>query len=853
VFRDFFFEKLEAIYSEKYNAVMDIAKAKLPYFDKFYIHQKDVIAEAYYKQFNFLAMDMGTGKAQPLYSKILTPDGYITMGEIKVGDMVINSEGTSSIVEGIYRQGEISVFRVHFSDGFYADCSEDHLWICKPINLSSHLKWRVKSLRELMPDLKMKTKERDLNKWLIPKVKPVVFSENTSEKLPIDPYLLGVLLGDGCLVKSISISTNDDDEIIPFVRELLPEGMVIKKQKGDNYSWNITNKEPKSGGENPLINIIRDLGLFNLRSHEKSIPRKYLFASIQDRISLLQGLLDTDGHITQKNSRISMSTVSPFLLRDIIFLVQSLGGIATVTNDLRVDRRDCYQININLPNNITPFRLKRRLERFHPKKRLLARKIVRVEYLGKHYCQCIKVNSKDSSYVTDNFIVTHNTITSATLSRIHSFPRTVIICPAAVKFNWFRDLTKKFGFNELLFTILDAARRRTIIALNERFVIINYDIVTKFESHLTSMKVDHFILDEAHNLKGINTNRVKNVLRVLSQFKDAKVTFLSGTPIKNRVDDVFSYLKLSGHELGSNHKKFLSEFTISANGRGGERVTGGRNLKDLNLKLSNFMIRKTKEDCLDLPDKVFLSYRFELEDYREEYDKIIKALSEMKEISSLTGNLHSLNIITSKAKIPGIIEIAEQIIAEGRKVVIFGSYKEPLAVLEKHFGHRCVKIDGSVDSYNRDVLVQRFIEDEECTVFLGNMIAAGVGINLVNSSDVLFMNFPFTPSELYQSIDRVHRIGQDKSVNVHLTFCDASIDDYIYEIIIDKEKDINAVIDQGKETMAKENFTEILMRKLLGREVPEHILEDEAKAEEHRDVIISSITKADDSDLPVFL
>jgi len=445
------------------------------------------------------------------------------------------------------------------------------------------------------------------------------------------------------------------------------------------------------------------------------------------------------------------------------------------------------------------------------------------------------------------------TITAASLSRIHSFPRTVIICPAAVKFNWFRDLTKKFGFNELLFTILDAARRRTIIALNERFVIINYDIVTKFESHLTSMKVDHFILDEAHNLKSHLTGRTKNVLRVISQFKDAKVTFLSGTPIKNRVDDVFSYLKLSGHELGSNHKKFLSEFTISANGRGGERVTGGRNLKDLNLKLSNFMIRKTKEECLDLPDKVFLSYRFELEDYREEYDKIIKALSEMKEISSLTGNLHSLNIITSKAKIPGIIEIAEQIIAEGRKVVIFGSYKEPLAVLEKHFGHRCVKIDGSVDSYNRDVLVQRFIEDEECTVFLGNMIAAGVGINLVNSSDVLFMNFPFTPSELYQSIDRVHRIGQDKSVNVHLTFCDASIDDYIYEIIIDKEKDINAVIDQGKETMAKENFTEILMRKLLGREVPEHILEDEAKAEEHRDVIISSITKADDSDLPVFL
>lgn len=411
------------------------------------------------------------------------------------------------------------------------------------------------------------------------------------------------------------------------------------------------------------------------------------------------------------------------------------------------------------------------------------------------------------------------TLTSASLSRVHQISRTVIFCPAAVKWNWFRDLTQKFGFNELYFTILDATKRRNVKALQERFVIVNYDIAGKMIKEITNGYIGHFIFDEAHLLKNHNSLRYKNVKKIVDMYPDAYITFLSGTPVKNRVNDVFGYLKMIGHELGQSYKKFTDEYTIKVNARGGEKVTGGKNLQDLFIKLSNFMIRKTKEECLDLPDKIFLNYRYEMDDYREEYNKIIEELSQIKELSSLTGNLHSLNIITAKAKIKGIIEIAEEIIESGNKVVIFSSYKEPLRMLEDYFKERCVKIDGSVDSWTRDQHVQKFIEDDNCHVFLGNMIAAGVGINLVNASDVIFVNFPFTPSELYQAIDRCHRIGQSKSVNVHYTFCDESIDEYIYDIIIDKEHDINALIDQGKEVNLRENFTEVLMKKLLNRNV----------------------------------
>lgn len=411
------------------------------------------------------------------------------------------------------------------------------------------------------------------------------------------------------------------------------------------------------------------------------------------------------------------------------------------------------------------------------------------------------------------------TLTAASVSRIHQVERTVILCPAAVKWNWFRDLTSKFGFNELFFTILDTSKRRSIRGIRERFVIVNYDITGKFRDEITKEPIGHFILDEAHGLKNHNSLRYKNVYALVEKNPNARITFLSGTPVKNRVDDVFAYLKLIGHELAKSQKKFKDEYTIRAAGRGGERVTGGKNLQDLYIKMSNFMIRKRKDECLDLPEKVFLSYKYEMDDYRDEYDKIIQELSQIKELTSLTGNLHSLNIITSKAKLSGIKELLDEMASSDRKVVVFGSYKEPLNELEVYFGESCVKVDGSVPAYERDQRVQRFWNDDGCKIFLGNMVAAGVGINLTNASDVLFLNFPLTPAELYQAIDRCHRIGQGKSVNIHYTFCENSIDEYIYDIIVDKELDINALIDKGKEVMFRENFTEILIKKLLNREV----------------------------------
>lgn len=404
------------------------------------------------------------------------------------------------------------------------------------------------------------------------------------------------------------------------------------------------------------------------------------------------------------------------------------------------------------------------------------------------------------------------TLASISLSLMHNARRTLVICPATAKYNaWYRGL-KKFGFNELLFTILDRTKKHSIKAFNERYVLVHYDMLPKMLPELLKEPFDHIIIDEAHKLKSIASQRFKNVNKIIKKNPKARTTLLSGTPIKNRVDDVYAYLKLIGHELGHNKNAFLEKYTV----RQKYRVMGGKNLADLYVKLSNYMFRKRREDCLDIPKNNFLSYKFELDDYKTEYDKIIAEMAERKETGAMDGNIHSLNRVCSMAKIPGIIELANDILEQGKKVVIFGGYIDPLDKLEQHFGKKCVKIDGSVKPFERDRLIEKFTNNPKCSVFLGNSQAAGEAINLAAASDIIVQSLPFTPGELRQLIDRCIEIGKKEDTNIHLTFCQDSVDEYIYEILVDKASDINEAIDRGAgEVTYRSDMKELLMKKLL--------------------------------------
>lgn len=419
------------------------------------------------------------------------------------------------------------------------------------------------------------------------------------------------------------------------------------------------------------------------------------------------------------------------------------------------------------------------------------------------------------------------TITSASISKIFQVPRTIIVCPAIVKWNWFRDMTDEWGYNKLYWSILDAKKSRTMIAFSERFCVVNYDILEKNFNHLVSMDCGHIIIDECQGIKNHSSLRAKNVRKLLNAFPKARVTLLSGTPVTNRVNDMFSYLQVAGHPLGKSYRNFISKYTISGT-RG--KVSGSQNIDDLKCSIANFMIRKRTIDCVGLPPLIINNYVFPMEEHRDDYIKVLGDLAQQteeydaesnevernKKRIAVKANLHTLNRLVATSKVKSIATLAESLIEMDKKVVIFSSYTNPLIELEKIFKDRCVRIDGSVDALDRDKYIQQFKNDPKKVVFLGNVKAAGVGINLVNANDVIFTNFPFTPDDLEQPYKRLHRIGQKSSVNVYYTICEDTIDEHIYNIIVSKTRDINNLIDNNADGVV--NYEEIenkLFRELM--------------------------------------
>lgn len=351
-------------------------------------------------------------KAQPLDEPVLTPDGFVDMGSLKVGDNVIGSNGNPTNIINIFPQGELDCYEITFSDRTHTFCSREHLW-----TTFSNENWRykepkVRTLEQLMS-------YRAEYGWQIPLTDPVEFEE---KEYFLHPYVIGVLLGDGCLKNNSPGISCADHQIIEEVAELLPLEVEIKQDSLYNYTWSIVSRKEDQGGilvrtrNNTVKSELRKLGLDLKGSYDKFIPKQYLFGSVEQRIALLQGLLDTDGNVYE--GRATFKTTSTDLVEGIEFLVRSLGGITrtnwnggtNVAAYLPLTYRP-YRMHISLPKSIAPFRLKRKLLAYEPAQRMV-KAITEIKHVGKKPMQCIQVEATDGLYLTRDFIVTHNTASS---------------------------------------------------------------------------------------------------------------------------------------------------------------------------------------------------------------------------------------------------------------------------------------------------------------------------------------------------------------------------------------------------------------------------------------------------------
>lgn len=359
------------------------------------------------------------GAPQPLDAKIMTPTGWSTMGAMGVGDRVIGSDGKPHDVVAVYPQGEKDIYRVTFSSGTSTECTSDHLWTVASAYDRKLGNTRTMTLAQIVDG--GVTYQSGPAKWSVPLVAPIEFDD--AGELPIAPYLLGSLLGDGCLRAnakgsggvSLSAHADDVDEQAAFLSPLLPEGVRISRR--DSGNWSTLSFARVNGGPktNALTAAIKDLGLFDCIGHEKFVPERYMRASVTERVALLQGLLDTDGSIEKRQrNEVRFTNTSEALAVQVAELANGLGGLATVhaTRAAAGNARPQWTARISrLPQWIVPVRLARKASMYRPTLRGGAyRYIQKVELVGRKQAQCIAVESDDHLYVTDDFILTHNTV-----------------------------------------------------------------------------------------------------------------------------------------------------------------------------------------------------------------------------------------------------------------------------------------------------------------------------------------------------------------------------------------------------------------------------------------------------------
>lgn len=352
-----------------------------------------------------LVGDSSSGKAQPLHSKVLTPAGWKRMGDLVVGDRVVDPDGGEAVVTGVFPQGLKETARVYFSDGSRTETCYDHLWLVENTNDVTRETSRVLTTKQMEESLK--TKER----LYVPTCSQVAFDPPT-DTLPVPGYLLGLLLGNGHFGREVRFSSGDS-ELVFAVERLLPGGMRVVPTKGVDYAL----AGPGRGKPNPLLNAVRSLGLGETRAATKFVPKRYLRAPVQTRLEVLQGLLDTDATVS-KNGNIEYTTSSPRLAKGVRELVRSLGGNVTwsvkaapvyVYKGQRCTGQPSYRLRIRHPKPSTLFKLERKKDRVRDDQKGGKRRLVRVESLGVQECRCIAVSSKRHLYVTDGYLVTHNT------------------------------------------------------------------------------------------------------------------------------------------------------------------------------------------------------------------------------------------------------------------------------------------------------------------------------------------------------------------------------------------------------------------------------------------------------------
>ena len=367
-----------------------------------------------------MAAGIQSGKGLPIDETVLTPLGYQRVDSIKIGDILFDRNGGKTNVTGVFHQGVRPCFQINFTDRAFLITDDAHLNVILPRGDRDE---KVLTTREIF-DKKhwWNSPRRGANKPRVPAIHHPIKMD--AREFLITPYVLGVLLGDGGLTRSAMFSTADL-EILDLVSKDLPQDLCIKR-KGGKYDYFITHKKRTTDENgysfNCFVQELRRLDLLGKKSSGKFVPFEYKFSSYEQRLAILQGLLDTDGTI-ETHKTIEFYSISKTMAEDVVWLVESLCGKAWISGKFptylyKGEKRHgqkCYRVTIIL-RRYNPFRLKRKAEKYFVHENTEDKVIASIVEVEPKETICFTVDSPTETYIARGQVVTHNTLLGSTWS-----------------------------------------------------------------------------------------------------------------------------------------------------------------------------------------------------------------------------------------------------------------------------------------------------------------------------------------------------------------------------------------------------------------------------------------------------
>ncbi len=420
----------------------------------------------------------------------------------------------------------------------------------------------------------------------------------------------------------------------------------------------------------------------------------------------------------------------------------------------------------------------------------------------------------------------------------------LIVTTSSTKINWQREINVFCDET----TIVDGKKWDS-----NKFTIINFDILKNFHTlpptkklkegekepilikDMVNEKFDLCIVDEAHNLKNNESIRGKIMVDLCVKHNIPKVWLLTGTPVANRPMDFFNLLKIIKSPIADNWKHYAVRYcegkkffrTLKNGQRKQIWITdGASNLEELANKTKNILLRRLKTDAIDMPDKIVtpMYHQLDKNGWRM-YDKLWDEYVELKKKQGKRTNESQKDLVElillrqfiANEAIPYTIEMVENAIEMGRKVIVFTSFSDELEIIANHFGKAAVKHNGPMSSAKKQHSVDQFQNNEKVKVFVGNIKSAGVGITLTEATVVIFNSFDWVTGNNEQAEDRAYRIGQNNDVNVYYQLFEDTISVRMWETLKQKKQVINTIL--GVDNASKEDETDLLIQKILDGEL----------------------------------